>query len=187
MLHMLRPILVTLLLLVAGCATPVPPSGGPPDTTPPEVVATEPETGSVNVEGRTVRIEFSEWVNERSFENALVVTPEPAGRLSFTWRRRSVEVTFPEPFRPNTTYVLTIGTEFRDFGGTRLTSPVTIAFSTGPTINQGRISGRVLEPQEGLPVEGIDVYAYDGPPAASSPPTTLPDAPAYRTQTGSDG
>lgn len=176
-----------ILIIFAGCATPVPPSGGPVDRTPPEIVSVEPEEGSVNVQSRTVRIEFSEWVDQRSFENALTVTPEPEGRLSFRWRRRTVEISFPEELRPNTTYVLTIDTEFRDFGGARLTSPITIAFSTGPVINRGRIGGEVIGAERGRPAAGIDVYAYSGTSTEAAPPDTLPAQPAYRTQTGTDG
>lgn len=178
---------VACLIALAACATPVPPSGGPIDRTPPEIVSLEPESGSVNVEGRTIRIEFSEWVDQRSFETALIVTPQPAGDLSFRWRRRTVEITFPDALRPNTTYVLTIDTGFRDFGGTRLTAPITIAFSTGPTINRGRIAGHVVEPARGLPVSGIDVYAYAGTSSEAPPPDSLPPEPDYRTQTGDDG
>ncbi len=173
------------LIMLASCATPVPPSGGPVDRTPPAIVSLEPESGSVNVDRQSVRIEFSEWVDQRSFENALNVTPEPPGDLEFRWRRRSVEVTFPEELLPNTTYVLTIDTEFRDFGGTRLTAPINIAFSTGPTINRGRLTGLVVEPERGRPVAGIDVYAYRG--TGNAPPASLPARPDYRTQTADDG
>lgn len=172
-------------VLLAACATPMPPSGGPPDRTPPEIVLMEPESGSVNVDSRTVRFEFSKWVDQRSFETALDVTPEPPGNLDFRWRRRSIEITFPDDLTPNTTYVLNIGTEFRDFGGNRLTAPITIAFSTGPTINRGRIAGRVLEPERGLAVADVDVYAYRQSSTARL--DSLPARPDYRTQSGEDG
>ena len=176
---------IVLLIAFAGCATPMPPTGVPPDRTPPEIISMSPESGSVNVDGRTVHIEFSKWVDQRSFENALDVTPEPQGNIDFRWRRKSVEITFPEALMPNTTYVLTIGTDFRDYGGNRLAAPVTVAFSTGPTINKGRITGLVLKPERGNPIAEIDVYAYR---RGSLPrPDSLPARPSYRTQTGNDG
>jgi hypothetical protein len=44
------------LLLLAGCARIVMPSGGPKDITPPKVVGEKPENGSVNFSGKTIKI-----------------------------------------------------------------------------------------------------------------------------------
>lgn len=176
-----------ILLFIAGCATPMPPSGGPPDQTPPFVVSAEPADGSVNVSGNTVTLRFSEWVNQQSFEQALSVNPEPEQRLNFRWRRRTVEITFPEDFRANTTYVLTLDTDFRDHAGVRLRSPITLAFSTGPTINRGRIEGRVVDARLGRPMAGIDMYAYRATSPDAGPPAVLPNRPDYRTQSDADG
>ncbi|MFW5973525.1 MAG: Ig-like domain-containing domain, partial [Bacteroidota bacterium] len=89
----------------------------------------------------------------------------------------------PEDFRDNTTYILTIGTEFRDVGGNRLSDPISVAFSTGETIDQGEIAGRVVEPDRGDPVPDVDIYAYRETSASSE----LPSRPDFRTQTGTDG
>jgi uncharacterized protein (DUF2141 family) len=186
----LRRTLVYLCLAAAGlfgCATPVPPSGGPVDRSPPEIVRTEPLAGSVRVSGRTVRIEFADWMDQNSIERSLSITPEPDARPTIRWRRRTAEIVFPEDFLPNTTYVLTFDRNLRTFRGGTLNQPLSLAFSTGDQIDTGRLAGRVVEATLGEAVQGIDIYAYRGPGSDAPPLATLPDRPAYRTQTGDDG
>lgn len=182
-------VLALAVIGLSACATPVPPSGGPVDRSPPQIVRSEPATGSVRVSGRTVRVEFADWMDENSIERGLSITPEPDARPTIRWRRRAVEITFQEDFRPNTTYVLTFDRNLRTFRGGTFAQPVSIAFSTGDQIDAGRLSGRVVEPLRGDPVQGIDIFAYAGPAldAEAPPPASLPERPAYRTQTGSDG
>ena len=52
-------------------------------------------------------------------------------------------------------------------------------------INRGRLAGRVVDALEGDPAATVDVFAYAVPD--STLPPTLPERPAYRTQTDSDG
>lgn len=178
-----------LLIAVAGflgsCANPMPPSGGPVDKEPPTIVASTPGADQVNVEASSLRIEFSEYVNPQTFPQAFSITPAPEGRMEFRWRGRTVEVNLPEPFRPNTTYIITIDTNLRDANGVALSEPIVFAFSTGPVINRGQLAGQVVDPVSGKGVAGIDVYAYAR--ADSSAPGTLPERPDYRTQTDTQG
>ena len=174
-----------ILALLAGCADPRLPTGGPPDKTPPVLETTIPEAETVNFTDTSVRLTFSEYVDQASFNRAFSMTPEPEGRLRFKWRKRRVEIRFPEALRENTTYVLTLDNNLRDARGVSLTRPITFAFSTGPVINKGRLSGRVLEPRQGNGAAGFEVFAYAVTDAA--PLDSLPERPAYRTQTGDDG
>jgi hypothetical protein len=212
-------LVLTALLVWTGCANPLPPGGGPRDTTPPSIVEARPAEGTVNVEQDVaVEIAFSEYIERGSFSQALSIAPALDGQApEVDHDGRSVTITFPEPLRDNTTYILTLDTNLRDARGVELNAPITLAFSTGPTINRGRLSGRVLQADTGTPQEGIDVYAYalgddagapadslaadtartgraatdtlrtPPPPSAVAPPDSLPERPAYRTQTDSDG
>ncbi|MEM1096078.1 MAG: Ig-like domain-containing protein [Bacteroidota bacterium] len=173
------------LLVVAGCAVPVAPTGGPPDQEPPFILESNPPDEAVNVDGQRITITFSEYLNTSSFFTALNITPEPERLPDIKWQRRTATLSFRDPLRENTTYIITLGTELRDARGVSLKQPITIAFSTGPTISRGRLAGRVIEPLAGEPVAGIDVYAYAAPNRV--PPAPLPERPAYRTQTGDDG
>jgi uncharacterized protein (DUF2141 family) len=167
----------------------VAPSGGPRDTTPPSIVATQPARDSVNVSTsiQSVSIEFSEYIERTSLTQALTVTPPVDGRLRYDWDGRSVDIELPTALRDSTTYILTLDGDLRDARGVSLNDPLTVAFSTGPRIDQGELKGRVVAPQRAQPQARVDIYAYRPPSDSAAAPTPLPERPAYRTQTGKDG
>lgn len=178
-------LLIAVVLGITSCAIPVLPTGGPQDETPPVIIDAVPEAESVNVSTDRVRIVFSEFVDQASFAQAISVTPTFDRPLQYKWRKNRVDITFPEPLRENTTYILTIDTRLRDVNRVALTQPITFAFATGPVINRGKIAGRVIEPLEGNGVPSFDVFAYAL--ADSTLPDSLPDSPAYRIQTDDQG
>ncbi len=154
--------------------------GGPRDDTPPYLVSTDPPHESVNVSPSELRLVFSEFVNEGSFARALSIVPTPQGRLRYRWRRKSVTIQLPEPLRDSTTYVITLDDEFRDWRGVRLKSPLSFAFATGSVIDQGRLRGQIVDPEQGLPVAGLMVFAY-------SAQDIIDQSASYQTQTDSEG
>jgi hypothetical protein len=123
-------------------------------------------------------------VDQPSFSRALSVTPAFEGRLDVRWRGRTAEVRFPEPLQANTTYVFTFDTNLRDVNNVALQQPLTVAFSTGSRIDQGRLAGRAVLARGGAPASGYDVYAYA---SGGAPPPVLPERPLYRTQTDAEG
>ena len=176
---------LVLLGLTAACANPRPPTGGPRDETPPTVAQSRPVQGAVNVSTRSVQITFSEYVNQGAFANAFSISPTPPGRLEFNWSGRTVTIRFPEPLRDNTTYVINLSTDLSDNRGVELSAPITLAFATGPRINKGRLSGRVVDAVTGQGLAEYQVYAYAAP--AGQAPDSLPARPAYITQTTPEG
>lgn len=177
--------LLLLLLMPLACAIPVLPTGGPVDEQPVTIVEADPAPESVNVETDRVVILFSEYVDQASFLQSLTITPEFDQPPQIRWKKKEVEVTFPESLRENTTYILTLDTGLRDNNRVALKEPITIAFATGPTINRGRIQGKVAQSLDGSGVANLDIYAYAL--ADSTRLDSLPEKPAYRTQSGPDG
>lgn len=172
-----RSLLLSGLILLCGCADPRPPTGGPRDDLPPVLVASYPPHESVGVSPTELKMTFSEYVNEGSLVRSLSIMPPPRGSLKFKWRRRSVTIRLSEKLQDSTTYVVTLNDEFRDWHGVRLTRPISFAFATGPVIDQGRLLGRVVHQNRGLPVSGLTILAY------TSPNTDV----VYQTQTDTDG
>ncbi|PSQ97673.1 MAG: hypothetical protein BRD55_02050 [Bacteroidetes bacterium SW_9_63_38] len=182
-------VVVGISALLGSCANPVAPTGGPPDETPPSIVTTRPAQDSVNVptSTQTIAVEFSEYIKRSTLTRALSITPSLDGRLQFDWSGRAVEIDLPSSLRDSTTYILSLSADLTDARGTSLDRPLTVAFSTGPHINQGTIDGRVVAPRRGQPQSRVDVYAYGLSGTTEPLSDSLPDRPAYRTQTGSDG
>ncbi len=186
--------LLAALCLLAACATPIAPSGGPTDQTPPRLEASAPVADAVNVRADRLELTFSEAVDEASVTRALSLAPGWETPPEVVVRGRRVEVVFPDSLRTQTTYVVTLDTNLRDLRGVALAQPITFAFATGPELDRGRIAGRVLDPQTGAAVAGIDLFAYglaDSLVVSDSLPALLPDprtaAPDYRTQTDASG
>ena len=176
-----------LLAALAGCATPVAPTGGPADTTPPAYVASLPAQGATRVTGREVRITFSERLDAASAARAVTVTPagETPPRVRVSGDELVVDL---PPLRDSTTYVVTVGTGLSDARRVTLAAPVTVAFATGDRIDAGRIDGVVRRPDDARPAAGLGVWAYAlAPDTTAAPPDPRTVAPDYRTETGSDG
>jgi len=146
-----------ILLCLIACAKQSPPPGGPADETPPKILEVEPPSGTVRVSRDAhVRLRFSEKIDRRSLNDAIFVTPNPGGDLSFDWRGPALEIKFPDSLRSNTTYVVTLGTGIRDLRNNRLEQSISIAFSTGDSIATGELRGRIY----GEKVQGILLGAY---------------------------
>lgn len=170
-------------LLLLSCAGQVAPGGGPVDSIPPAIIHTEPDTNSVNVQTDNIVLEFSEYVERRSVEESIFISPY-VGQLEFDWSGRELTITFSEKLKKNTSYVLNVGTDVVDVRArNRMANGFTLAFSTGTTIDQGMIKGRVFDEKP----EGVMMFAYalrGINPDTLDPSKTKPD---YIMQTGKDG
>lgn len=165
------------------CAGDIPPSGGPPDIIPPNIIKTVPDSNAVRVDKKTIELGFSEYVDRRSVEESIFISPY-VGELEFDWSGTDVEITFSEPLRENTTYVVNVGTDVIDLRGrNRMATGFTLAFSTGDSIDRGFISGQVFDEKP----EGVMIFAYElqgRNPDTLNPSSTKPD---YIMQTGKGG
>ncbi|NNE69705.1 MAG: Ig-like domain-containing protein, partial [Rhodothermales bacterium] len=175
-----------LAIFLAGCAVPVPPSGGPPDDVPPKVVSTTPSNGTVSVRPERVEFRFNEFIEARSAATAVSVSPEPNRPPEVRPGGRSLEVIFREPLRDNTTYIVTVDTGLRDAHGVSLEAPIRVAFATGDRINLGRLAGEVLRSADGLPDAGLDIYAWVVPDSGDAS-VAFSGPPDYRTQADQNG
>jgi len=149
-------LLLLLALLLAHCAGQISPSGGPPDQEPPTVIHTRPDSNATRVTTQSIQLEFSEYVDRRSVEESIFISPY-VGAPEFDWSGTSVTISYPESLRHNTTYVVNVGTDVRDVRAqNNMSSGFTLAFSTGDSIDQGSISGRVFDEKP----SGIMIFAY---------------------------
>jgi hypothetical protein len=178
---------VLLSFLLVSCAGQRAPEGGPIDTDPPYVASTIPANYTTRFNGKSLTIEFNKYVDHRSVEGALFISPS-LGQLQFDWSGREVEIRFTGTLRRSTTYVVTVGTDVADLHNrNKMAQSFTLAFTTGEDIDHGAIEGRVFPRKETDPALGVMVFAYklDGlNPDTLDPRTTTPD---YVTQTGKDG
>jgi len=169
------------LLLLAGCANQLPPGGGEVDKIPPEIIFSYPENETINFEDNFLEVEFSEYVDKRSFKDALFISPALDEQPEISWTGTSAEIYFPSGLKDSITYVVTIGTDVVDVNNkNRMASSYTLSFSTGDKIDKRTISGKVY----GKEKEGSLIFAYKIKDDTTKYLNRKPD---YISQIGKDG
>ncbi|WP_304130713.1 Ig-like domain-containing protein [Ignavibacterium album] len=170
-----------LLIFLAGCANQLPPGGGEVDTIPPEIIETYPKDGTVNYKDNYFEFTFSEYVDKRSFREAIFISPAIDGEMEIDWSGRTVTVSFPNGFQPELTYVINIGTDVVDLNNrNRMASSYSLTFSTGNEIDRRKISGKVF----GKEAEGTLIFGYI---IKDDTTNYLLSKPMYISQVGKDG
>ena len=155
--------LILLMILVYQCATPTQPTGGPADRTPPEIEETEPAARTTMFDGDRIRFHFSKYINRNSFRTAFRMEPDLNIRYDISWRRRTATVRFEDPLPDTTTIIFTLGTDLADTRNNRIPSPFQLAVSTGPDIDDGKISARIRDAGTGRGREGERIVLYRHP------------------------
>jgi hypothetical protein len=175
---------VCLALTWGSCANPTTPEGGPKDISPPEIIAVYPEPNATNVRTDVIKFLFNKFVDRNTFQQSLFMSPV-IQNIEYVWKGREVELRLHDSLRVNTTYSITVGTDVRDTRErTRMSQSFTLAFSTGPVIDIGQISGKIYDKEPA----GIFIYAYHlGDSAMVDTLNPAKSEPDYITQTGENG
>ena len=178
------PLLAVFALWLA-CAEVAPPPGGDADRTKPFLIGSSPQNGTVDVEpGNTVILYFSENILKPATAQAVYISPRPVTEPKVRWKSDHVKIVFAEDFSADQTYLVSVSSEISDLRKNRMDSSLVVAFSTGPTIDSGTVSGTVAKDNQ--PQSGLLVALFD---ARGVGDTTLYDSlyPDYVTQTTQDG
>ena len=131
-------------LAIYSCAAIAPPSGGPDDETAPKFMGSIPESGSTEFMGGKVVLQFSEYLDKKSIDRAISISPEPETPVDIIYEDDEIHLSFPEQLLLNQTYIISINRTLTDERNVALDKSIQIAFSTGSTIENGKIMGRVF-------------------------------------------
>jgi uncharacterized protein (DUF2141 family) len=161
------------------------PPGGPVDKSGPMILSCMPEKGAIGIpRDNKVSILFSERVDRRTIETAVFVSPRPEGKLKYDWDGNKLDIILPDSFALNATYIVSVGAAVADLRNNKMEQSFQLAFSTGQTINQGKLEGAVF--QNNKPAPNITIGLYDS--ALIGKETFLDSVyPAYFTQSDKDG
>jgi len=175
-----------LMLLLAACASDRPPSGGLAESAPLQVIFSNPAPESVNVATKSIHLTFSHEISARQLVGSLIFSPS-VENYDLSVRGREAEITFNSPLESNATYRLTIDKNLRNNQGRSFTSPYALAFSTGPALDVGTITGTVLV-ENWEPAQNALVLAFaDRPEFRNGKATLLTEEPDYIVQTNPAG
>ncbi|MBT8311896.1 MAG: Ig-like domain-containing protein, partial [Flavobacteriaceae bacterium] len=163
--RLLASIFVFLVLLtVWQCAKRGSPTGGPRDTTPPELIAAEPENFSLEFDTKRIRLYFDEYIKLEDVQNQLIISPplknqpeiSPQGQAS-----KYIEINLKDTLLENTTYTLNFGQSIVDNNEGNPNSFLTYVFSTGSYIDSLMVEGEVRDAFNRKADQFISVMLYE--------------------------
>lgn len=163
------------------CANIQAPSGGPQDKTPPSIVEVSPADKSINFSNNSINIVFDKYMERSKVIENLQISP--TAEAEYSWSGKELEIEFSKPLEDNTTYSISLGTDYTDFKGNKPDQGFSVIFSTGNYIDSGMIDGKIISPKP----EGAYVFAYrldNINPDTLSPMRKIPD---YKIQLGANG
>jgi uncharacterized protein (DUF2141 family) len=148
---------LSLSVLLSECASRARPGGGPVDKTAPVILQTNPVTDTTKLKDvQEIKFVFSERMNESSVTQSLFISP-PVEFESDWSGGDELTLLLKESLRNNQTYVVTIGSGAQDSRNNRMEKSFQLAFSTGPVIDRGSISGQIYGANQ---QQVFYVYAY---------------------------
>ena len=144
---------------------------------------TVPDSAATRITENTIELTFSEYVDRRSVEEAVFLSPS-AGGMEFDWSGKDVTIQLAETLRSDRTYVLSVGTDVVDQRAkNRMANGFTLAFATGDSLDQGALRGRVYDKKP----DGLLVFAYLLDSLIADTLNPARRQPDYLMQTGNDG
>lgn len=172
--------IIFICALLFSCANQQSPGGGEIDKIPPEIIESIPGNGTVNYAEDYFEISFSEYVDKRSAQDAIFVSPNISRGFEYDWSGRTLRVYFKEKLKENTTYTVTVGTGVADVNNqNKMMQPLLFAFSTGDKIDKGELNGKVYSEKS----NDMMIYAY----GSENKFDISNDKPDYVSQVGLDG
>ncbi len=137
------------LLLLSSCANIIPPGGGPKDTLPPVLKVALPKDSITSFKGKTIILNFDEYVQLDNPQDNVVVSPNPANQPIIVSKLRTVTIKLRDSLLPNTTYTINFGNALKDVNEGNVYKNFTYVFSTGTTLAHQVLSGKVLLAETG--------------------------------------
>ena len=154
-------LIISVLLIIGGCANISSPTGGPKDTIPPELMEEVPKKGTLNFEGNKIRVYFDEFVKLKDLNKQFISSPPLNKPPKATLKGKSVEFRFDDTLLENTTYNLNFGNAIVDVNEGNAFVNYYFAFSTGDYIDSLQISGNLYNATDLNPVEDVLILLYD--------------------------
>ena len=148
-------LLILSATLLIGCARPGTPDGGPYDETPPQVVGASPAEGATGATPKTIEIIFNEYIKMENASDKIVVSPPQLNQPEISANGHSIKIKLIDTLKANTTYTIDFGDAIVDNNEGNPMGKYTYTFSTGDSINQMEVSGKVLNARNLEPVKGI--------------------------------
>lgn len=180
------------MMVLYACAKQGYPTGGPKDEKPPVVLSTTPPNGTTNFDAKEFLIAFDEYVQVKSADENILVSPPMKQKPEYSTKGRGILVKIKDTLRENTTYLFQFKEGIVDFNEGNALENFEYVFSTGNSIDSMTLRGQVLDAFTNKPwKETITVVAYYSDTTATLAPSgdsvAAKDQPMYMTRCDNDG
>lgn len=170
-------------ILTAGCAKVMAPTGGPKDSTPPKVLKIIPENQSVRFSEKTIKLYFDEYITLSNPGDNVLISPPISKSPDYQVKGKTLVIKFKDTLQANTTYNMHFSNCIKDYHEGNPISLFHYSFSTGDSLDDYTLRGKVLDAQTATPSADMFVMLYKND-NDSLPFFSLPD---YITKTQEDG
>lgn len=174
---------VLCLILFERCAQQVSPTGGKKDSISPTLIQSIPLNKTINFKGNKIELLFDEYVILDNIMQKLIITPTIENPYTFKSNGMSVTLNFKKSFDDSTTYTLNFGDAIKDFAEKNPAKNLKLVFSTGSSLDSGRVYGTIKDIRTNLPVLDALVGLYD----TSDTLNPAKQKPIYFSRTDSSG
>ncbi|MER2997471.1 Ig-like domain-containing protein [Pontibacter populi] len=176
-------LLASTIVTLASCASVSSPEGGPKDTTPPTLISSTPADQQLNVNTRTISLQFDEDVQQVNLQKELLITPYTDNKYRIKMDDEVLILTFEKPLQDSTTYTFNFRNGIADIKEKTVAKGLKLSFSTGTFIDTSRVAGQVVNLMTQEPEADAIVALYP----AEDTLNIRKSRPYYQAQTNAQG
>lgn len=158
--HFVLLLSLSLPLFLQNCAQVAQPPGGKKDTIAPKLVESMPKFRALNYQGKTVELEFDEYINSENLQQKITITPQDSNTFIVKTLPLGIRLNFAKPFLPNTTYTIDFSDGIKDITERNIAKNTKVVFSTGPFIDSLSLAGNVVDDESRRPLLGFVVGLF---------------------------
>jgi len=151
---------ISALILFSSCANIIPPSGGPRDSLPPVMIISLPKDSTINFNSKKITLTFDEYIEAKDIQQNVIMNPLPNSMPLIDYKLRNVFITLKDSLEANTTYTINFGDAIKDVNEGNILKNKTYVFSTGGSIDNGILTGKVLLANDGKVDSTLIVALY---------------------------
>ena len=176
-------LVIGITTLFASCASQSPLTGGERDASPPKLVLSVPQNGAVNSYPKQLDFEFDEFVQVKSLNQKLIVSPPLKYQPELKQKAKGFSLILKDTLKPNTTYNFYFGDAIQDLNENNPLSDFNFVFSTGSEIDSLSVKGAISDALTLKPEKDFLVALYKD----TTDSTPLKNKPDYITRSNASG
>lgn len=158
--HSFFKYLVIIGVSLTSCAKIVAPDGGPKDVEPPIMVFSNPPIAKTNFKGKSIELDFNEYIKTQGLESQLIITPPLTEKPEIKVGSKSIKISWEEDLLDNRTYLFQFGDGIKDLNEGNILANFSFVFSTGPILDTLNLEGSVRNMLSGEQAEKVKLLLY---------------------------